>query len=534
MKRRHLLRLLFSLFGVLVPSLAPGADYHVGPGQDYASIGAVPWENLAAGDRVYIHWRNESYCEKWVIGRSGTAEAPILVSGVTGPQGQLPVVDGRNATTRPALDYWNENRGLVKIGGSSIPNTAVPAYIIVENLELRSARPPYTFTDDSGNAQTYSSNAASFYVEIGQHLTLRNCIIRDSGNGIFIGANNGQTQDILIEGNAIYDNGIEGSYYEHNTYTAAIGITYQYNFMGALREEAGGNNLKDRSAGLVVRYNWIENGNRQLDLVDGEDTDVIVNDPRYRQTFVYGNVLKEENDQGNSQIVHYGGDSGNTSIYRKGTLYFYNNTVISTRAGNTTLLRLSTNDEFADVFNNMIYQTAAGSNMAMLDSSGRLQIRHNWLKAGWEGSHDTLIGTIIDDGSSILGDETTPPGFVDFGSNDYHLGGDSPAVDMGIALESTLQVNHPLDFQYRYHQGGEPRPDDGFLDIGAFERYQPVKGDLNGDGVLGLTDCILSLQVVAGKQPALDLQEGVDVDEDAKVGLAEALYCLQQLAKGRN
>ena len=108
---------------------------------------------------------------------------------------------------------------------------------------------------------------------------IRNCILRDSGNGLFIGANDGQTQDILIEGNWIYDNGIEGSIYQHNTYTAAIGITYQYNHMGRLREDCGGNNLKDRSAGLVVRYNWIEDGNRQLDLVDAEDSAVLVNHP---------------------------------------------------------------------------------------------------------------------------------------------------------------------------------------------------------------------------------------------------------------
>jgi hypothetical protein len=94
-------------------------------------------------------------------------------------------------------------------------------------------------------------------------LIIRNCILRDSGNGLFIGAYDGETEDILVEGNWIYDNGIEGSIYEHNTYTAAIGITYQYNRFGPLRGTAGGNNLKDRSAGLVVRWNWLERGNRK-------------------------------------------------------------------------------------------------------------------------------------------------------------------------------------------------------------------------------------------------------------------------------
>ena len=69
-------------------------------------------------------------------------------------------------------------------------------------------------------------------------------------------AHDGLTQNILVERNWIYDNGIEGSYYEHNTYTAAIGITYQFNRMGKLRDGCGGNNLKDRSAGTVIRYNY--------------------------------------------------------------------------------------------------------------------------------------------------------------------------------------------------------------------------------------------------------------------------------------
>jgi len=68
----------------------------------------------------------------------------------------------------------------------------------------------------------------------------------------------------------------------------------------------------------------------------------------YHTTFVYGNVLVEHDDDGNSQILHYGGDSGDESIYRKGTLYFYNNTIVSERAGNTTLMHLSTNEEHAD------------------------------------------------------------------------------------------------------------------------------------------------------------------------------------------
>jgi len=502
-------------------------DYHVGPGQANTAIGGVPWELLSPGDRVYIHWRSDSYKEKWVIGRSGTTAEPIIVSGVPGPQGQLPVIDGNDATTRDALDYWNERRGLIKIGGSNTPSDSIPSHLIIEKLDLRSARPPFTFFNSDGGQEEYSTNAASIYVEVGQHITIRNCVIHDSGNGIFIGARDGDTQDILIESNYIYDNGVVGRIYEHNTYTAAIGITYQYNFMGALRAGAGGNNLKDRSADLVVRYNWIENGNRQLDLVDAEDTDKIVNHPAYGKTYVYGNVFKEADGEGNSQMVHYGGDSGNEAIYRKGTLFFYNNTVISTRSENTTLLRLSSNDEHADVHNNIIYPTAAGNRLALVGSSGNLTIRNNWLKSGWRISHSSFGGTIVNDGSSIEG---IVPGFIDFSQDDFHLEFSSPALDAGIALHPDLLADHPLTQQYQYHRQVENRIDDGDLDLGAFETDQGMSGDIDGSGVVDLTDAILALRIAAGANDALVFPPASDIGGDGKVTLEEALHCLQSVA----
>ncbi len=444
-----------------VPMLS-ATDYSVGPGQTLAAVSDVPWESLAAGDHVFIHWRETPYAEKWVICRQGTEADPIVISGVPGPSGDLPVIDGRNAVTRAALNFWNEGRGVIKIGGANSPPDTLPSHIIIENLEIRSGRPPYSFTDDGGSSASYQDNAAAIYVEKARDLVIRNCVLRDSGNGLFIGAYDGETQDILIEGNWIYDNGIEGSYYEHNTYTAAIGIIYQFNHFGSLRGTAGGNNLKDRSAGLVVRWNWIENGNRQLDLVDAEDSSVLVNHPSYHQTFVYGNVLIEGEGEGNSQMVHYGGDSGTTADYRKGTLYFFNNTVVSTRSGNTTLVRLSTNDESADVRNNIIYTTASAGYLALLASSGVMDLGHNWLRTGWVTSHDTFVGTLNDDGTNLEG---TEPGFAE----DYALEQGSICVNAGTALHPGVLPDHALTHQYLVHLKSTVRPDDGALDLGAFE-----------------------------------------------------------------
>ncbi len=381
-----MIRKLFVLLLAMGGGLA-ASTYEVGPGKAYSAIGQVPWESLQPGDLVLIYWRSTPYKEKWVICRQGTALSPITVRGVPGPDGALPVIDANGATTRLALDYWNENRGLLKIGGASIPADLTPQYIVIENLDLRSARPPYPYTADDGSTGSYVNNAAAIYVEKGEHITIRNCILHDSGNGLFIGSPADQpSRDLLIEGNYIYDNGNQGSIYEHNNYSEAIGIVFQYNRFGPLRAGCDGNNLKDRSAGLVVRYNWIEGGNRQLDLVDGEDSGVIVADPSYRSAFVYGNILIEPDGAGNRQIVHYGGDSGNTDDYRKGTLYMYNNTIVSTRTDRTTLLRLSTNDENCDFRNNIAYVAAGGNTLSLLDDTGVLEPQPQLVQAR-EGDH---------------------------------------------------------------------------------------------------------------------------------------------------
>lgn len=441
-------------------------DYHIGPNQALANIFDAPWATLQAGDNVYIHWRNQAYKEKWVINRQGTAQQPISVIGVSNANGDKPIIDGNDAVTVTGVNFWNETRGVIKIGGSNTPNDGLPEYIIIDNLDIRSGRPAYQFTDDNGNTQTYSNNAASIYVEKAAHLIIRNCIIHDSGNGLFIGANGGQTQDILIEKNHIYDNGIVGRIFEHNTYTAAIDITYQYNHFGPLRDGAGGNNLKDRSAGLKVRYNWIESGNRQLDLVDAEDSSVLVNHPSYNKTFVYGNILIEPDGAGNSQIIHYGGDSGTTSDYRKGDLYLYNNTIISTRSGNTTLVRLSTNDETVHVYNNIIYNTANGNNMALIDDNGTLNLANNWLPTNWRDCHCTPSGSVIDNGNNIEGSD---PLFVDFNVQDFSLQNNSSAIDNGTSLMAALLPDNNLLRQYSKHLNFSNRPTDASIDIGAYE-----------------------------------------------------------------
>jgi hypothetical protein len=467
--------LLVALSLVVGAARSEAATYTVGPGQTYPTPSAVPWESLQPGDVVLINWRSTPYTDKWVICRQGTAALPIVVRGVAGPGGELPIIEGQGATTRLALDYWGEQRAVIKIGGASIPADTMPRYITIENLDVRAARPPHTFTDDGGGTQSYVNNAAAIWIEKGEHIVIRGNDLHDSGNGIFVSsAEPNISRDILIEGNAIYDNGNVSSLFEHNTYTEALGIVYQFNYFGPTKSGAGGNNLKDRSAGLVVRYNWIECGNRQLDLVE-TDSLTIQNDPAYRETLVYGNVLVETDAAGNRQIVHYGGDNGTTSKYRKGTLHFYQNTMVSYRTDRTTLFRLSTNDERADVRNNIFYVTAAGSTLSLLDATGVLDLTHNWFKPGRVATFGTLSGTINDDGTSV---ESSSPGFRDEPGQDFRLAMTSINVNRGTSLSPAVLPDHAVVWQYVKHQAFAARSNDGVADLGAYEMEDGQPADL--------------------------------------------------------
>jgi len=432
------------------------------------TIAEVPWATLQPGDTVLIHWRSTPYKEKWVICRQGTVQAPITVRGVLGPNGERPVIDGNGAVTPLNLNFWSENRGTIKIGGANVPADTMPKYIVIENLEIRGAHPSYQFKDDGGQTQTYSTSASPIYVEKGENLTFRNNIITDGGNGFFVASSDDEvSRNILVEGNYIYGNGVSGSILQHNNYTAAIGITFQYNRFGPLRSGAPGVNLKDRSAGLVVRYNWIEGGNRNLDLVDGEDSVQIRTAQEYRKTFVYGNVLIKQ-DGGNNQAIHYGGDSGTTTDYRKGMLYLYNNTLYSIRTGTTVVVRLSTSEESCDARNNIFFNTAVGTNLAMLEVSGTLTLTNNWAKTGWRNSHEGsgFLGSVSGGATMVTG---TSPGFADAANQDFKLTAASAAVNAGSTLHSDVLPSLNVVRQYVKHQLSEARPVSGLFDLGAFE-----------------------------------------------------------------
>jgi hypothetical protein len=456
--RRAALAIAVAVIVFVPPAATAGDELHVGPGHPYATPDRVPWDSLEPGDRVLIEWRPEPYRAKWVLCCRGTDAAPITISGVPGPDGELPILDAENALAPIAIEYTSGERGVIKIGSADFAPELTPGHIVIENLDIRGARPGRFFVSRRGILQ-YFDSASAIYVEKGDHITVRNCVLHDCANGFFTAF---ETAEILLDSCHVHGNGIEDSIFQHNSYTESAGMVYQFNRFGPLRKGCSGNNIKDRSAGLVVRCNWIEGGNRQLDLVDAEDSEAIRQDPRYDTAYVYGNVLIEHDGDGNNQIVHFGGDNGPEETFRHGPLYFYNNTVVSLQSGKTALFRLSTNDVTARVFNNILFVTAAGDLLSILDESGIVNLSHNLLKPDWRGSHGELTGVIRADDNI----ETDDPSFMDLSQLDVTLRPRSVAVDRAAG---TPPSRHPVNVEFVSPRGPRDRPRHGPLDLGAFE-----------------------------------------------------------------
>src|ERR1700678_4062843 len=128
---------------------ASAATYDVGPNQNYATLGAVPWYTLAAGDVVNIHYKSGCYAEKFLISTQGTSWAnPITVQGVNDPAtGNMPCITGLNAVqSTTSHDRWSGSANAqysesLYVVGISLQSAASngPAYVILNNLEITGA-----------------------------------------------------------------------------------------------------------------------------------------------------------------------------------------------------------------------------------------------------------------------------------------------------------------------------------------------------------------------------------------------------------
>ncbi len=452
-----------------------GTAYDVGDGQMYPTLGDVPWHALGAGDTVRIHYREAPYHEKILISNNGSEGQPIRLCGVAGPNGELPVIHGADATTSPN-QHWQGYLPLQDLSVAMIgpddddPYESRPEWITIEGLVFTGATASNTYTNSEGETRPYANLIAGLYIVQGAHIVIRGNVFTDNASGMFVLSKDETdfhvVEYLLLEGNYFYGNGEVGNDSRHNCYIQAIGVLVQYNRFDRLREGALGGNLKDRSAGTTVRYNWIEGGARQLDLVDAQEhAQHAQADPRYRETFVNGNVILNSHQAGDGRhVVHYGGDTlGFEQNFRKGTLYFYNNTVV-TEANvderyRSAVIEASTNDETVDMRNNVIVRIGT-TNMSLLHRAGHLELGVNWISEGYWVGYEDFTGTVSGEANVIAG---TDPGLGDL----YRPAIGSPVIDSAGAIAPGAPE---VQGEYVPHQQGTERVVSGAgSDLGAFE-----------------------------------------------------------------
>ena len=498
-----------------------GRDYPVGPGQHFTALSEVPWTTLGPGDTVRIHWRREPYRTKILISGRGSPDQPIRICGVANEEGKLPVISGRDASTPQEINqldnYFSSDHdnfqglGLVILSGNYDEK---PANIVIEGLHLQHARDEYRFTNSREEKRAYGKGAACIRIQAADNVVIRNNEIDHCGNGIFTMSQTyneaALTRNLLIEGNHLHDNGQPGSYLEHNLYIQAIGVTYQFNRFGPNTPGAEGVNLKDRSAGTVIRYNWFEGGTRVMDLVEVEDSapwfieqayleslggstpdlqrlaEVRATEARYRNTYVYGNLIRHIGSIAPaSNLIHYGYDN-DPELARKGTLFFYHNTLMLLNDRDDSwrirLFDVYPYDEEAgtpaaeqvEAFNNIIYLAAETSGAAPSyfcfgRSSGHIHLGSNWVSAGWN-SAEALAECYGDDiepiitGIENVADTSGSPLPLDL---ETLLPLNVPALHQLQPVPASIHRVHPVKYQYVHHQRGELRP---LLDtLGALE-----------------------------------------------------------------
>jgi len=410
-----------------------------------ATMDSVPWSSLGAGDTVRIH--AGTYHKQILISTSGTESQPIRICGVPDGSGNLPELNGANATAKAGSDY-NSGYTLQGYGGILIYDNTLPApyvgqtypkNIIIEGLKLTGFKRGNTFVNIyTGNPQNYAHGVAPIRLQHGGNVTVRGNELTDNDNGLFTMSNNGAenkaTRNFLVEGNYIHNNGVVGSYLEHQSYIQAFGLVVQGNYYDSNRSGCLGGQLKTRSVQQFIRYNYFEPAARILDLVEVQDSyqlvlpwftpedptytttaDVVANYEAYQDKHVYGNIIHNVGPASAAWVLHGAADNGQDGN-SGGVLYFYHNTVMfSSVNGETSNWRYGLADfgpGYTEITDRTIWPTGRFTNNAIYIRSpapgtpsffwnrympDRVVLDKNWISTGWgsgnsAGGDDTGIG----------------------------------------------------------------------------------------------------------------------------------------------
>ena len=465
--------------------VAVGTTFNVGPGHKYTELTQVPWLSLQAGDVVNVFHRATPYRTKIGLRAQGSVKEPVIINGVTDAACNRPEIDAANAVTADdavQARFFNkqhsEHLGAIFIfKGPADPWTHLPRNIVIQNLRITGAHKGNRYTAQDGSTGTYSLGASGIYAVRVEGLTVQNNEITGNGNGVFVNSRGDDdfSSFITIRGNRLHGNGNVGSYTEHNLYIQAVRPLYEGNFIGQLRPGAVGSSMKDRSSASVIRFNHIIAAARAIDLVEIEGgVGPVKNDALYDHAWVYGNLIVSDHDRpavSSSLLIHWGGDN-DPRYFRNGTLFFYNNTVV-TRASQAQayylcIFDMPTSSQRVEVAANIFVHSGAGR-LNLGYKSGAIVLRDtNWLSKGWAKAWTPEV-TFESSGARVI--DGTDPGL----DADYVPRSGSVVIDKGSRVPPSLSsvsggANLNPEFRFGAPASLVSRPVRGAgPDLGAFE-----------------------------------------------------------------
>lgn len=447
--------------------------YEVGPGKAYANPRDIPWLSLRPGDQVLIHHRSAPYTDMVFIGAQGAPGRWITIRGVPGPGGERPVFDGADAVMPAgtgANEYTQSAGMFILCKPTGYAYGYKPSYIHITGFTIRNARPPAQITDMYGNRRSWSSFVAGVYISPGSNIAVTDCEITGCSIGIFVNSQDGQysqSRQILVRDNHIHNNGMDGEAGMHNAYTEAIGTVYEYNYFGPPITGSAGDNIKERSAGIIFRYNYIQDGVNLISLRDPQSNAVYEGDAvdplggrLASQAYIYGNIFAARNPtvyQDAPVIIGHGdGRYGDGRHIRDGQVAFYGNRVVSTL--DAVAYRLSTVPLFALIntrapttvlaVNNLFHATrrtpgGTPAELALFYWQGSAAWQSNLINAyrtvhaaGADGG--LAVGSRFD-GSGLggLAASSGDPGFIDPAAGNYLTTPSSPFAALSAPWPAT-------------------------------------------------------------------------------------------------
>lgn len=487
-----------------------GLTFEVGPGKAYTTPRDVPWIKLLPCDVVKIYYRPEAYKDIIFIGARGEKNKYITIMGVPGSNGERPVFDGAGAISPPAtgtgMSSVFDGFGMIiisrpiNIGGglTSASYGYKPGYLHIKGLTVQNVRTPATFTPLAGGTpKAYAAFTSGIYVAPAEHLAITDCELANNGIGFFLKSdqdymapapdylgNGRQSRNILVRNNYFHDNGIDGNTSLHNAYTEAIGTVYEHNYFGRPKGTSA-DNIKDRSAGIIFRNNYIDSAMHNISLRDPESNgpyEAIQKDAMgedlVKYAFIYNNVFVQRLIGANGGIVigHGDGDFGAQKQYRYGKIFFYSNRVISKydylmygRDGAPLFEMLNYNrGTEVNALNNLMYATSAtttgtAANFSVffwsgvanfptfLDTTTNTTQPANWINkyieampnygnyASSPNNPNLYTGTKFNGtGHPNLTKQTADPGFTNFAAGDYSLKATSPFYSLKAPLPTEV------------------------------------------------------------------------------------------------